>query len=162
MGFRTNGSALVDGPRRGDCQREARQQQNKGSHARNLTRQIAYSDATAYSVVICPEHTNLSARALRNNRPFHTFIIGQCMRQTIEDDMTAQPTPPLTFPDQPAANSGAAVGCLFGTAVGLVLVAAMPAIPSVAETATPLQAITAASLAGMMGGAFLGWLRDRR
>lgn len=84
------------------------------------------------------------------------------MRQTIEDDMTAQSTPKRTFPDQPAANSGAAVGCLLGTAAGLMVLTAMPAMPSLAETMTPLQAIAAASLAGTIGGTFLGWLRDRR
>lgn len=68
---------------------------------------------------------------------------------------------PQTFPDQPAANSVAAVGAIFGTMLGLLTALLTGEVSAIGEVITPLQAIVTGILSGTTGGALVGFVSDR-
>lgn len=69
---------------------------------------------------------------------------------------------PQTFPDQPAANSVAAVGAIVGTVLGLSAALLTGEASSMGEVVTPLQAIVVGIISGTAGGALVGFVSDRQ
>lgn len=74
--------------------------------------------------------------------------------------MTLQLQPRQTFPDQPAANSGGAVGFVLGTLVGGLVAAAVPFFPAIETLMTSRQAFFASYMGGTLSGAVVGFVRD--
>jgi ABC-type uncharacterized transport system permease subunit len=83
------------------------------------------------------------------------------MRQTKGRHMTTEHRAPQTMPDQPAANSGAAVGFVLGGFVGIALALAVANQPWLNAYATPMQSVVGGCVAGTICGAIIGALRDR-
>jgi ABC-type uncharacterized transport system permease subunit len=74
--------------------------------------------------------------------------------------MTAEHHTPQSMPDQPAANSGAAVGFLVGGFVGIALALTVASQPWLSAYASPAQSVGGACAAGTICGAIIGALRD--
>jgi hypothetical protein len=74
--------------------------------------------------------------------------------------MTTDPHHTRTLPDQPAANSGGAVGFIIGCLAGIALALSIMAQPWLNEYATPLAAMIGACVLGTTGGVIVGALRD--
>jgi hypothetical protein len=74
--------------------------------------------------------------------------------------MTTENHPARTLPDQPAANSGGAVGFLLGCLAGIALTLLIAAQPGLNAYATPLSVMIGACVLGTLGGVAVGAIRD--
>lgn len=75
--------------------------------------------------------------------------------------MTTEQNSPRIIPDQPAANSGAAVGFVFGAFCGIAL-AMVPQLRLLTEPfASPAELIEYNVMLGTVCGLIIGAMRDR-
>lgn len=75
--------------------------------------------------------------------------------------MTPDTTSPRSVPDQPAANSGGAVGFVAGGLAGIALALAATVEPWLTAYATPLQSVLGGCAFGTFCGVVVGGLRDQ-
>jgi ABC-type nitrate/sulfonate/bicarbonate transport system permease component len=88
------------------------------------------------------------------------MLIGFSARVRPEDAMATEWPHSKTFPDQPASNSGAAVGFIIGGVVGIALALTLAAEPWLAAYPTPVVSIIGGCVAGMLCGSIIGAFRD--
>jgi hypothetical protein len=72
--------------------------------------------------------------------------------------MTTEQDSPRIIPDQPAANSGAAVGFVFG---GIALAMAPQVRLLTGSFASPAELVGYNAMLGTVGGLIIGAMRDR-
>jgi hypothetical protein len=75
--------------------------------------------------------------------------------------MTTEQDSPRIIPDQPAANSGAAVGFVFGAFCGIALAMAPQVRLLTGSFASPAELVGYNAMLGTVGGLIIGAMRDR-